>query len=152
MIFYLVYTSLPRAEMSPDLLDQIAQSSIERNSKKGITGILLGIEGRYLQYLEGDQGEVLNLFETLKQDGRHYEVHKWVQGNADKRIFSDWSMASWMLTNKEIEELKGVSEIRNFLENPKSNEYPSQRFIEMMKNLLDSWIAHESERSGKLRQ
>ncbi|MEM0941898.1 MAG: BLUF domain-containing protein [Bacteroidota bacterium] len=151
MIFYLVYTSIPRTEMSAKVLEDIARSSARNNKSKGITGILLGIEGRYLQYLEGAHKNVLDLFEKLKQDGRHYEIHKWIQGFAEQRIFSEWSMASWMLSNKQISELKSVSEIRDFLDSPKSKNYPSQRFLEMMKNLLDSWIAHEPERSRKLK-
>lgn len=151
MIFYLVYTSLPRTEMTSEVLEDIAKSSARNNKKNGITGILLGIEGRYLQYLEGEKSAVLDLFEKLKSDGRHYEVHKWIQGNAKKRIFSDWSMASWMLTNKEIDQLKGVSEIKNFLSSNSGTEYPSHRFLEMMKNLLDSWIAHEPERAYRLK-
>ena len=146
MPFYLVYTSLPRIEMSKSTLDEITRISIRNNRKKGITGILLGIESRYLQFLEGDEEEVLQLFERIKQDPRHYELNKWVQGHSDERIFSDWSMASWLLTNEELKSIKALNEIRQLLKDPEQENYASGRFLEMIKNLMESWIAHGEER------
>ena len=146
MPFYLVYTSLPRIEMSKSTLDEITRISIRNNRKKGITGILLGIESRYLQFLEGDEEEVLQLFERIKQDPRHYELNKWVQGHSDERIFSDWSMASWLLTNEELKNIKALNEIRQLLKDPQQENYASGRFLEMIKNLMESWIAHGEER------
>lgn len=146
MPFYLVYTSLPRIEMSKSTLDEITRISIRNNRKKGITGILLGIESRYLQFLEGDEEDVLQLFERIKQDPRHYELNKWVQGHSDERIFSDWSMASWLLTNEELKSIKALNEIRQLLKDPEQENYASGRFLEMIKNLMESWIAHGEER------
>ena len=146
MPFYLVYTSLPRIEMSKSTLDEITRISIRNNRKKGITGILLGIESRYLQFLEGDEEEVLQLFERIKQDPRHYELNKWVQGHSDERIFSAWSMASWLLTNEELKSIKALNEIRQLLKDPEQENYASGRFLEMIKNLMESWIAHGEER------
>ena len=146
MPFYLVYTSLPRIEMSKSTLDEITRISIRNNRKKGITGILLGIESRYLQFLEGDEEEVLQLFERIKQDPRHYELNKWVQGHSDERVFSDWSMASWLLTNEELKSIKALNEIRQLLKDPEQENYASGRFLEMIKNLMESWIAHGEER------
>jgi len=146
MPFYLVYTSHPRTQMSKDTLEEIAALSRKKNSQKNITGMLLGIENRYLQYLEGKEEEVITLFGRIKQDPRHYEVNKWIQGNTDKRIFSQWSMASWMLSKKELESIKGLGEIREYLDSPKHINYPPGRFLEMIKNLMESWITHGSER------
>ena len=146
MPFYLVYTSLPRIEMSKSTLEEITRISIRNNRKKGITGILLGIESRYLQFLEGDEEDVLQLCERIKQDPRHYELNKWVQGHSDERVFSDWSMASWLLTNEELKSIKALNEIRQLLKDPQQENYASGRFLEMIKNLMESWIAHGEER------
>jgi len=146
MPFYLVYTSLPRIEMSKAKLDEITRISIRNNRKSGITGILLGIEGRYLQFLEGEDEAVLQLFERIKQDPRHYELNKWVQGHSDERVFSDWSMASWLLTNEELKSIKALNEIRQLLKDPEQENYASGRFLEMIKNVMESWIAHGEER------
>ena len=146
MPFYLVYTSLPRKEMSRDVLEEITQSSLKNNRANAISGILLGIESRYLQYLEGEKEKVLDLFHKIKMDGRHHGVTKWVEGTTDSRVFGDWSMASWMLSSTELSKLPAVQEMNAFLKKAKDNAASSAKFIEMMKNLLDSWIDHQNEK------
>lgn len=68
MVFFLIYTSSPRGQMTPQVLEEITQSSQKNNAKKGITGMLLGIENKYLQYLEGEEKDVLQLMEKIKTD------------------------------------------------------------------------------------
>ena len=104
------------------------------------------MENRYLQFLEGEEEAVIELFEKIKKDPRHYEVNKWVQGHTDQRVFSDWSMASWMLSSEELQKNKALDEIREFLEDSDKTNYPSGRFLGMIKNLMESWIVHGSER------
>lgn len=143
-MYYLIYTSLPRAEMSKEVLAEISETSAKNNKEKNITGMLLGIESRYLQYLEGDKNEVLKLFKRIKMDGRHHGIMKWDEGELASRIFGDWSMASWMLSSEELKDLPAIREMNDFLDNPEDKAATSGKFIEMMKNLLDTWIANES--------
>lgn len=138
--------------MTSDVLDEITQKSILNNQKVGITGMLLGIENRYLQYLEGEESEVRNLLQTIKKDGRHYEITQWVSGVSEERIFSDWSMGSWLMSNAELEKLSALEEIRAFLKSPESQSNSSKKFITMMDGLLKTWIEHEPERAVRLKQ
>ena len=145
MVFFLIYTSSPRGQMTPQVLEEITQSSQKNNAKKGITGMLLGIENKYLQYLEGEEKDVLQLMEKIKTDRRHEMVTVWVQGNTEERVFSDWSMGSWMLSNEQLNNLSALVDLKNFLQNPSSSEQPSKKFIALMNGLLKTWIAHEPE-------
>ncbi|WP_420576531.1 BLUF domain-containing protein [Ekhidna sp.] len=151
MIFYTIYTSAPRDEMSREILDQISKESQSNNSNDGITGILLGIENKYLQYLEGDEKEVSALFEKIKKDPRHQNVTQWIKGYSNERVFSDWSMGSWMLSSKELAELNALDDLREFLDDPLNSELQSKKFIAMMQSLLKTWIAHEPERMKKMK-
>ena len=71
MVFYLIYTSTPRSPISREVLEEITAVSNKNNRRRGITGMLLGIENKFLQYLEGDEEEVMKLFEKIKSDPRH---------------------------------------------------------------------------------
>lgn len=152
MIFYTIYTSTPRIPMTKELLDQITATAIRNNKQKNITGMLLGIEGKYLQYLEGTEKNVVELFDKIKLDGRHHQVNQWVKGFTDKRIFSDWSMGSWMLNNEELMRLGSLKDLQSFLKSPESSSTPSGRFIQMMHDLLKTWIDHEPERVMRLKE
>jgi len=53
-----------------------------------------------------------------KKTGRHYELTQWIQGCLDERVFSEWSMGSWILTNEKLEGLDAILEPEQFLEKP----------------------------------
>ncbi len=152
MIYYTIYTSTPRGEVTLDILNEIAQASHSYNSEYGITGMLLGIENKYLQYLEGDEKAVNELFPKIKQDPRHHQVSQWVKGFGGQRIFSEWSMGSWMLTNDQLKSLSALDDLASFLEAPSvvNGEVHSKKFMTMMHGLLKTWLAHEPERMKKL--
>lgn len=151
MVYYTIYTSRPRQPMSKKLLDEITAVSKKNNTERKVTGMLLAMENRYLQYLEGDELEVEAVFEKIKNDGRHHEVMRWVKGFITEPIFKDWSMGSWMLSNDEIENLTALKDLKNFIDDPHNQQLESARFLNMMSDLLGTWLDHEPERAARLK-
>ena len=151
MIFYIIYTSTPSGSVTPEILNDITKKSIEWNSAQGITGMLLNVEDKYFQFLEGEESAVRKLFEMIKGDARHANVTLRIQGYSNERVFSEWSMGSWMLSNKELAELSALNDLKAFLEDPVNSSLQSKKFVAMMSNLLQTWIAHEPERAKKLK-
>ena len=150
MTYYTIYTSTPYDQVTLKTLREITEASRRNNPENDITGILLSIENKYLQFLEGPEDKVNELFERIQKDPRHRNVTKWVSGFSHERVFGDWSMGSWMLTNDELKNLPALSDLKNFLEDPINNHLPSKKFIVMMNDLLKTWIAHEPERLKKM--
>ena len=139
-MYYTIYTSTPRKPISVEALNEIVSHSKSKNTELGITGILLGIENKYLQYIEGPEEAVKNLIKKIKMDSRHYDMVQWVTGFTKERSFEKWSMASWMLSKTELESLTAQEDFQNFLNNPSNEELQSKKFIEMMNGLLKTWI------------
>lgn len=88
----LVYVSYATHVMSASDLQDILEKSRANNQIEQITGMLLYREGYFIQVLEGEEGVVSRLFETIKADPRHKGVLIINQRNIEKRDFSDWSM------------------------------------------------------------
>ncbi|MEM9896259.1 MAG: BLUF domain-containing protein [Bacteroidota bacterium] len=151
MVFYTIYTSTPTGETSQSIVEQITQESIKWNVKHNITGMLICMEGRYLQFLEGDEDKVVEIFEKIKNDPRHKDVSPKIKGYSTDRVFSEWSMGSWMLKNEEIEELKALEELRNYLNSPINKPLQSKKYFVMMDNILKTWLVHEPERAERLK-
>ncbi|MEO9482977.1 MAG: BLUF domain-containing protein [Ekhidna sp.] len=151
MTYYTIYTSTPKDQVTMETLRDITKSAQKNNPEKEITGILLCIENKFLQYLEGSEENVNELFGKIWKDSRHHHVTQWIKGFSDGRVFEDWSMGSWMLTNDELKNLPALSDLKRFLEDPLTSELKSAKFITMMNDLLKTWIAHEPERLKKMR-
>jgi len=138
-MYYLVYTRRPKQIVTRELLEEITSRSLQNNKLQNITGILLGLSNRFIQYLEGDENHVKKLVARIRKDPRHFEMNVWVQGYYDERVFKDWSMGSSLLKVDELRTLPAMTDIQNFLRDPRSNREESKRFISMMNDLLISW-------------
>ncbi|MGJ7578589.1 BLUF domain-containing protein [Variovorax sp. RHLX14] len=90
MLNRLIYTSRA-AGASP--LHEILAASIAWNKAHEITGGLVCVEGTYLQYLEGEQEAVDQVFAMISRDSRHDGVKILERRAVQRRMFTDWSMA-----------------------------------------------------------
>ena len=70
----IIYLSRAAYNLSIDDLNLLWIKSISNNKIINITGILLYIDGDFLQILEGEKEAVQNLFELIKIDNRHKSI------------------------------------------------------------------------------
>lgn len=104
--YALLYRSTAtRALLAADLND-IAATATTRNAQLGVTGLLLhgslailpDIPGGFMQWLEGPETAVLDLFRSIEADPRHTDVETVAEGpigtlvGQDERLFPGWSM------------------------------------------------------------
>ncbi len=97
----LFYTS--KAERrTPDATQQILTQSVGNNTLRGITGVLLQVDRRYLQVLEGPKDAVMALFTKLQADPRHRAIKIHFEQTITERMFDSWAMASPAVGNLQI--------------------------------------------------
>jgi hypothetical protein len=82
------------------------------NKSLGVTGALVYHDGNFAQMLEGPKDIVLNLFEKISKDPRHFGVIKIEEGPIQKREFENWSM-SFQNVHKLPEDLLKANPILN---------------------------------------
>jgi hypothetical protein len=87
----LLYASNTSRDVSDAVLDDILASSRRNNAKVGITGLLLYIEGGFMQVLEGESPAVGETFARISKDRRHWNTMVLLDRNAP-RAFGEWSM------------------------------------------------------------
>jgi hypothetical protein len=73
-------------------LDDILAASRRNNAMLGITGLLLFIDGGFLQILEGDERAVRELYTRIATDPRHANPHLMLDREVPVRAFPEWSM------------------------------------------------------------
>jgi hypothetical protein len=73
-IFSVVYLSECTRSFSGRDLRELLTKAREKNSKLGISGMLLFKAGNFLQVLEGDREKVMALFDKIAKDPRHDRI------------------------------------------------------------------------------
>jgi len=93
MPYRLIYSSEETGKMSrPDLEQMLAESQV-RNAKRDITGVLVFVDGVFLQVLEGERSDVEDLMESIGRDPRHRDIKVFHEEEIEHRAFPTWRMA-----------------------------------------------------------
>ena len=88
----LLYVSSARAGKEPDV-PSIVAASIRNNRRAGVTGLLWTDARRFLQVLEGADGDIRATFERIRADPRHSGVVVLHDRPIAAREFGEWAMA-----------------------------------------------------------
>ncbi|CAM4415948.1 BLUF domain-containing protein [Zobellia roscoffensis] len=132
-MFCLVYTSVANTDFGLQETQRMLEKAQEFNRQNDITGCLLFFKGRFIQYLEGEETMINDLFERIKTDSRHKEV-AFLSGNKiHNREFHDWQMAFEHLKaeNSNLQYLKLL--VSTFFENPENSLSPNPTSVEFWK-------------------
>jgi hypothetical protein len=93
MPYQIFYSSQATADMSVADLEQILVDARAGNAARNVTGVLVFVDGVFLQILEGERDTVLGLMSSIAADPRHRTVKVFHEAEAGERTFGNWRMA-----------------------------------------------------------
>jgi len=101
--------------MTPADIDDLVQKAARKNKTLDITGILIASGRMFFQVIEGPGRHIDDLYEAIKKDSRHTNVHllnsEW---GVTTRMFPDWSMKRVNLDSESaarMEPMKAILEV-----------------------------------------
>ncbi len=92
MLVRCLYASRAVEPQSPQMLDEILETSRRNNPPHGITGLLCFANGVFVQALEGGRSQVSQLLATIFSDNRHRDMQLLMFEEIAERHFSNWTM------------------------------------------------------------
>ncbi|WP_206057538.1 EAL domain-containing protein [Nitrincola schmidtii] len=105
---FLIYISRPVDDAQTEQFQQIAEKATYSNRLVGVTGRLILLDGAFIQYLEGKEIIINQLFQKICHDTRHTDVTLLMNGNIDQRLFMDWYMGFHRLDKSYLLNAAGV--------------------------------------------
>lgn len=133
MLNYLIYVSMAKELMSQDALLNILKQSRDWNTTHNITGMLIYIEGlfintegraistrrsgRFMQVLEGPKEELDMLFNHIQNDKRHHHVTLLHRADIADRNFETWQMGFQSLTLEQYRSVPSFFELDQSFKN-----------------------------------
>ncbi|MHA7943988.1 BLUF domain-containing protein [Formosa sp. 3Alg 14/1] len=92
-MYQLNYHSKSIPELELVHLENILETASVINASKDVTGCLIYHNHSFVQILEGEKKDVLEIFEKIKADNRHDSITLLWENYVEKRYFNRWSMA-----------------------------------------------------------
>jgi hypothetical protein len=112
MLYHLVYTSTAKEEFSRANALTLLIRFRKNNLKNGITGFLLYYDLGFIQYLEGPEKNVLELYQKITQDPLHYNLEIFSQGPIRERVFECWDLEFRPLKKQDMVNFIGCDNIK----------------------------------------
>lgn len=88
----IVYISSMKREYSPDELYEIAEKFQIYNNANGITGLMIYHNRNIMQYIEGEDNVIKNIYKKIINDTRHHNIIKLIEETSLKRRVEDWNI------------------------------------------------------------
>lgn len=107
---HLIYSSAATRSFSNEDLATLLTRARTKNATHGVTGMLLHVDGSFLQVLEGTPESVEAVFQAICADPRHSQIVTIIREPIPRRAFSDWSMGHPQVTPEELAEIDGAND------------------------------------------
>ncbi len=100
----LIYSSGIESYLGDIDISSLLYAARQSNAEHKITGVLLHINGKFIQVLEGEEAPVKKLYEIIDRDRRHKNLKILLEKDIDERQFNGWDMGFKNITEKELSE------------------------------------------------
>ena len=116
-MYEIIYMSSATKKLNEEEINSLLVKSRHYNIENNITGVLLYIEGDFLQVLEGKKEVLLELFEKIKKDTRNKVIIVVQEKEKENRDFPDWAMGFHSSTYEKLRNIVGFEDLhyRDFL-------------------------------------
>ena len=144
-VFYLIYTSkiTLQASLHPMTLPDIYRQSVARNTQANVNSVLFLKQGNFLQYMEGSERTITQLFDKIKADKRHKNIHVIEQGQAPNALFGHWKMHCINLDS--VNDMDDISPLLDYFETAQFDSASVPRLLADVENYYRSgkWQRHQ---------
>ena len=91
-LYHILYLSSARRQFEPQELVGLLAAARRNNERDKITGLLLYLDGNFIQHIEGEQDAVEACFRRIESNPLHKVVTVLSRGPLKNRQFQNWSM------------------------------------------------------------
>jgi hypothetical protein len=104
----IVYLSTATKPMSAAEIETLLDSARNFNATTNVTGVLMYLDGSFVQYIEGTESGLHKVCERIFNSHKHKNIMKIMEKSIASRIFPDWLMGSTTITNSELFKLQAL--------------------------------------------
>jgi hypothetical protein len=136
MLVQLVYSSLATEPMPKSKLYKILVQARGNNKRADVTGLLVFVDGKFLQVLEGEADLVSQVLRKIAVDTRHKDMKVISEKSIQQRTFASWQMAYASPSARELAAWAGLRDTTTIDGTLASLEQDPNRVSDILTKLL----------------
>jgi hypothetical protein len=142
MTYQIIYSSQATVPMSLADLEEILADARAGNERRQVTGVLVYVEGVFMQILEGEEDVLRSLMHSIAIDTRHTDVKVFHEAAVAHRTFTNWRMAYLSATPEQMAAWAGLEGAATSIESVLEDIHREpQRVSHVVDGLLRALVA-----------
>ena len=133
-MFSTLYVSDELTPFDEKSLRELSTASAASNRRHGVTGCLGWKNGRFVQYLEGEEQAVRSIVKRIAADDRHRVVRVLELPSIESRLFGHWDVG--FLRPRDISEIRVQDLIENIMRSMRGPAYSDPDVERMLVPML----------------
>lgn len=101
-MYQLTYISTAIPNITRQHLDDILEEANIANALNNISGCLIYHDGHFVQILEGDKKDLLDIYKKIEADPRHHSVSLLWENEVETKFFAQWNMAFYRPSDANV--------------------------------------------------
>lgn len=90
MLISILYISYMKKEYEEEEIKELINNFYSNNLKYNVSGLLLYNERNIIQYIEGEEDVINNLYNNIICDTRHWRIITLYKNRIENRLFMEW--------------------------------------------------------------
>ena len=143
MVYYVCYFSTAIKPLNDKQLEAMLKKTRKTNSELGLTGMLIYIEGTFIQMIEGDKDTVEKVYKKISLDNRHKQLIKVISGIWVSAKFDGWSMGFYSMKPEESQKITGYKDLSKFYDWMPDNKNDKHPAIMLLQSFYANQPLHQ---------
>nr|WP_321222386.1 BLUF domain-containing protein [uncultured Psychroserpens sp.] len=136
MSYSIIYQSKAQDNLKITEIDNMLLKAKRFNKEHNITGCIVYHDDRFIQIIEGEKPEIINLYAKIKDDKRHFDVMTLSETATNQTLWDDWSMAFYKFTGDALRDQNNRMLLEVYFESANQQQQSSKVFKTLKQSVL----------------
>ena len=136
MYYSIIYQSKGQEKFTFNDIELMLLKAKQKNKKLKITGCIVYANYKFIQLIQGPKQAIIDLYQDIKNDDRHYSVMTLLEKSSKEKLWSDWSMAMLNFSGNSKQIMSSRILLETYFETANKKEKDSDAFKIFRSNVL----------------
>ncbi|MGS2726623.1 BLUF domain-containing protein [Psychroserpens sp. BH13MA-6] len=136
MPYSVVYHSKAKEDFTLSKIDMMLIKAKRFNKNNNITGCIIYHDHEFIQIIEGEKQIISELYHSIKNDDRHYDVTTLIETPSEQTLWDDWSMAFYKFTGDQKQREHNRMLLETYFNSVNDEQKSSEVFLTFKENVL----------------
>ena len=137
MFHSIIYKSTAKESFVLSEIENMLLKAKKHNKSQNITGCIVYSDHQFIQIIEGREQPIKELYASIKNDERHFDVTTLIETKTKETLWDDWSMAFYNFAGSSDQNKHSRILLESYFDRANENQSNSEVLRVLKSNVLE---------------